>query len=202
MRSKSLCLLAGIGAFVAGISANSGQAHANLIQNPGFETGDFTDWTAVAVSYPIYVETEFVHSGTYAAQIAGYSYGPDTLSQTVADTPSQVYNLNFWLYVGDGYPTTSLDVTWNSTTVYSELNTGPFNTWYNISFDVTGTGSDALTFIDANDPSLTFLDDVSLTAATATPLPSTWTMLIAGFLALGFFAYRGTKKGSAAIAAA
>jgi len=36
----------------------------------------------------------------------------------------------------------------------------------------------------------------------ATPLPSTWTMLIAGFIALGFFAYRGTKKGSAAIAAA
>jgi hypothetical protein len=36
----------------------------------------------------------------------------------------------------------------------------------------------------------------------ATPLPSTWTMLIAGFLGLGFLAYRGSKKGSAAIAAA
>ncbi len=35
-----------------------------------------------------------------------------------------------------------------------------------------------------------------------TPLPSTWTMLIAGFLALGFFAYRGTKKNSAALAVA
>jgi len=39
-------------------------------------------------------------------------------------------------------------------------------------------------------------------AVTATPLPSTWTMLIAGFLGLGFFAYRGTKKNTAAIAAA
>jgi hypothetical protein len=28
----------------------------------------------------------------------------------------------------------------------------------------------------------------------ATPLPSTWTMLIAGFLGLGFLAYNGTKK--------
>ncbi len=36
----------------------------------------------------------------------------------------------------------------------------------------------------------------------ATPLPSTWTMLIAGFVGVGFFAYRGTKKGSAASAAA
>jgi hypothetical protein len=36
----------------------------------------------------------------------------------------------------------------------------------------------------------------------ATPLPSTWTMLIAGFAGLGFFAYRGSKKNAAGIAAA
>lgn len=36
----------------------------------------------------------------------------------------------------------------------------------------------------------------------ATPLPSTWTMLIAGFAGLGFFAYRGSKKNAAAITAA
>jgi hypothetical protein len=35
----------------------------------------------------------------------------------------------------------------------------------------------------------------------ATSLPSTWTMLIAGFVGLGFFAYRGSKKNTAAIAA-
>jgi hypothetical protein len=36
---------------------------------------------------------------------------------------------------------------------------------------------------------------------TGTPLPSTWTMLIAGFAGLGFFAYRGSKKNAAALAA-
>ena len=36
----------------------------------------------------------------------------------------------------------------------------------------------------------------------ATPLPSTWTMLIAGFIGLGFFAYRGSKKGSVELATA
>ena len=36
----------------------------------------------------------------------------------------------------------------------------------------------------------------------ATPLPSTWTMLIAGFLGLGFLAYRGSNTGTAALAAA
>jgi hypothetical protein len=35
-----------------------------------------------------------------------------------------------------------------------------------------------------------------------TPLPSTWTMLIGGFVGFGFLAYRGTKKRFAAVAAA
>lgn len=34
-----------------------------------------------------------------------------------------------------------------------------------------------------------------------TPLPSTWLMLLSGFVGLGFFAYRGTKKRSALAAA-
>ena len=38
--------------------------------------------------------------------------------------------------------------------------------------------------------------------AAATPLPSTWLMLLSGFVGLGFFAYRGTMKRTAAIAAA
>ena len=38
--------------------------------------------------------------------------------------------------------------------------------------------------------------------ANPTPLPSTWTMLIAGFVGLGFLAYRRTKKNTAAFAAA
>jgi hypothetical protein len=42
----------------------------------------------------------------------------------------------------------------------------------------------------------------TLDVVNATPLPSTWTMLIAGFIGLGFFASRGTKKGSAAFVAA
>jgi hypothetical protein len=37
---------------------------------------------------------------------------------------------------------------------------------------------------------------------TTTPLPSTWLMLLSGFLGLGFFAYRGINKSVAAVAAA
>jgi hypothetical protein len=193
-------------AFGAMFAASQAQA-SNLIVNGDFGTGNFgSSWTADAVTYPMNVVITPVAPGNtsgYAAQIAGYSYGlgPDTLSQTVADTANQVYDLSFYLEVQDGNPVTSLVVNWGATQVFSELNTGPFDIYQLFSFDVTGTGSDKLEFITANDPSLTFLDDVSLTPVTATPLPSTWTMLIAGFVGLGFFAYRGSKKNSATIAA-
>jgi hypothetical protein len=49
---------------------------------------------------------------------------------------------------------------------------------------------------------LDLADSVFATPPTATPLPSTWSMLIAGLVGLGFFAYRGAKKGSAALTAA
>jgi hypothetical protein len=147
-------------------SAASSRADNNLIDNGGFETGDFTGWTATAVSYPIYVtgNPAFVHSGDFAAQIAGYSYGPDTLSQAVTTTMGQSYTLSFWRYINDGNPTTSLVADWDGAPVYAEVDTGPFEQYQEISVNVVGTGSDTLEFLSANDPSETYLDDVSLTA--------------------------------------
>jgi hypothetical protein len=43
--------------------------------------------------------------------------------------------------------------------------------------------------------------DAGTFAAVVTPLPPTWTMLIAGFVGLGFFANRGSRKNAAALAA-
>lgn len=63
-------------------------------------------------------------------------------------------------------------------------------------------------FASANDQFNTNVDNFTLNdttfnfdpAASATPLPSTWLMLLSGFAGLGFFAFRGTKKRSAALA--
>jgi len=43
---------------------------------------------------------------------------------------------------------------------------------------------------------------VAFDSAFTTPLPSTWTMLIAGFAGFGYFAYRGMKKTTSAVATA
>jgi hypothetical protein len=51
-------------------------------------------------------------------------------------------------------------------------------------------------------PEFTMMESIGYDPVTATPLPSTWTMLIAGFVGLGFFAYRGSKKNAAVLSAA
>jgi hypothetical protein len=73
-------------------------------------------------------------------------------------------------------------------------------TLYTYTFAATGG---KLEFADngPSDQQGNILDNVVLTTsngAVVTPLPPAWTMLIAGFVGLGFFAYRGGKKESAA----
>lgn len=46
------------------------------------------------------------------------------------------------------------------------------------------------------------VNDASGIGVSPTPLPSTWTMLIAGLVGIGFFAHRGSRKNATALAAA
>ena len=51
-------------------------------------------------------------------------------------------------------------------------------------------------------PEFTMMESIGYDSVTATPLPSTWTMLIAGFVGFRFCAYRGSKKNAAVLSAA
>jgi len=183
--NTKLMLLSGAAAL-----ALAAPARADLIVNGGFETGDFTGWTTGANSFPEYIVTSPVNSGNYAAQIAGYSRNPDTLSQTVATTAGEAYTLSFARFISNGTPTTSLVVDWDGAPVYSELDTGPYNVYQDLSVNVTGTGSDTLEFITANDPAYTYLDDVSLTP-TPEPAPMLAGLLVGG---LGLLARRFRRR--------
>jgi hypothetical protein len=55
---------------------------------------------------------------------------------------------------------------------------------------------------DVGDNSRNYFEGPNMEFVAATPLPSTWTMLIAGFVGLGFLAWSGSKKSAATMAAA
>jgi hypothetical protein len=89
---------------------------------------------------------------------------------------------------------------YNIWTVFSGATCTTLNCLNTLTFDVVNYGDQTFTggAGTANPSGL----NVEFTGLTATPLPSTWTMLIAGFVGLGFFAYRGSKKNGAALSAA
>ena len=76
----------------------------NLVQNPGFETGNFTDWTVggapnTPASDNIGVDTYSgdVHTGSYGV-FAGNA-GQTTLTQVIPTVAGATYSLSFWLDV-------------------------------------------------------------------------------------------------------
>jgi hypothetical protein len=195
-------VLAALLAAAAGMSVNLPQARADLIVNGGFETGDFTGWTTGANSFPQFIVTSPVHSGTHAAEVAGFSSNPDTLSQTVTTSAGQIYNLSFGRDVAGGGPTELLQVYWDGVLKFSELNPGA-QPYQQFSFNVVGTGSDTVLFKVANDPSFTYLDDVSLNAVTTTtvaPEPSLLVRALSGATVVGLgLAWRRRKAKPSAV---
>jgi hypothetical protein len=171
------------------LAAAGGGARADLIVIGGFETGDFTGWTKNEVSFPQYIVTSPVHSGNYAAQIAGFDYGPDTLTQAVTDTAGQSYTLSFWRLQTPDNPI-GLTVTWNGNVVFSETDTGP-QPYQNFTASVVGTGNDLLVFTSYNNPGFTYLDDVSL--STPAPIPGTGMGALTLIAFAGLAAYRKSR---------
>ena len=89
---KSLCAIA------VALVATGRLVSANLIVNPGFETGDFTGWTTTpATSGSDFAVVPNPHSGAYAVSFAATGTDLDAISQTFATTPGTRYNLSFWL---------------------------------------------------------------------------------------------------------
>ncbi len=146
-----------------------------LVQNGGFETGDFTDWVLAGDPSPYnYVDSAnsyfSTHSGNYVAMI-GEAGILATLSQTLTTVPGRPYLLSCWLNSPDGLTPNEFSVAWNGTTLFDQVDMAalPSPGWTNLQFIVTASEtSTVLQFGGRDDNSYLGLDDVSVV-----PIPPT-----------------------------
>jgi hypothetical protein len=153
----------------------------SLVQNGGFETGELSFWS-LSAGASIYNEVVsssdypylgyFVHSGTYGA-LLGQAGSLAYLSQTLPTIPGQTYLLSFWLENPDavfwgGVTPNQFVVNWNTNspgvnTIFNTNNMAALDTWSNMTFIVTATGTNTtLQFGNRNDPAAFGVDDINL----------------------------------------
>jgi hypothetical protein len=174
------------GAIIAAFVLTAAPAHAqNLVVNGDFETGDLSGWVAPEESYPEYATDAFAHGGAFSAQIAGYSYDPDTLSQQIETTAGRLYRIKVHFHWDSVQPGTDnlFAVQWSGSELFRQQNiVDDGSQWHLFSGYVTGSGSDTLRLIAANDPGYLYVDDISVAPV---PEPASWAMMLAGFGAIG-----------------
>jgi hypothetical protein len=169
----------------ADVSAGTGSYDGTAVVKASF---DFTYNPSVVVATP---------TTPISGAISNLSY---TVTSALFSGPATFDAINFYLF---DYGVLGLSSTSTLTTTLTGTNG---ITIYLGGFG-GGTSPLASVWYSQDDLSATYNAtgpyNISIVSdANATPLPSTWTMLVAGFVGLGFFAYRGSKKGNAAFAAA
>ena len=140
-----------------------------LVQNGGFETGDFTDWILNGDGNPDnFVDngtTWYItpHSGTYFALMGEQTFVA-YLSQSIPTVSGQPYLFSSWVNSPDGYTPTECSIAWNGNTLFNQANIGMLG-WTNFQYIVTATNSSTtIQFGFQNAQSYFGLDDVSVTA--------------------------------------
>lgn len=163
----------------------------NLIVNCGFEWGNFNRWT---VSNPdttppgqndgdtLVEPNSFqmgANSGDFFAALGNADNDPTTVSQTFSDIVGTNLTFSFY-YAYDGNPH-SFTAEWNGSSVFSiSSSTATAPQGYTLySFDVTGSGSDTISFLEKNVLGFDALDDVVVTDPPPPPVPEPSSLAVA-----------------------
>ena len=143
----------------------------SIVQNGGFETGDFTGWTLAGdtlagnlIYNAVASSGDFagvVHSGNYGAFLGEGGF-PATLSQTVATMPGQLYQFSFWLDNPQAGTNQIFAASWDGNSLVNFTNPPAF-AWTNFQFLVPASDTNTvLQFAAENDPNYFGFDDVSV----------------------------------------
>ncbi len=164
--------------------------YAGQVNNGGFETGDFTGWTVSGDTAFVGVCDVSTCPGSFAPFAGNFAayFGPvgdtATISQEIATTPGQEYNLTFYLADPQGGTPNFFSVTFGDAT-FSMTNFGAAFGWQQFSFTDTATASQTLlSFAFRNDPGYWFLDNVNVTQGGTTPEPSTLLLFGSGLVGM------------------
>ncbi|GAA1996677.1 carbohydrate binding domain-containing protein [Catenulispora subtropica] len=116
--------LAAAGVALAATGASA--ADANLVANPGFETGALSPWSCTAGSGSVVGSP--AHSGSHALAAAATSSDDAQCTQTVSVQPNSSYTLSAWVqgnyvYIGATGTGTTDPSTWSSNGAWNQLTT-------------------------------------------------------------------------------
>jgi hypothetical protein len=147
------------------------QIGQNLVQNGGFETGDFSDWTGsgnwetIGYNYEnvYYDDYVAVHSENYGAVVAPpHSLG--YISQTLPTVVGQPYLLSLWFNNTNGGAPNEFLVSWAGNTLFDQTNIGK-TAWINLQYTVMATSNSTVLTIGFRNDAGTYmgLDDISVT---------------------------------------
>ena len=147
--------------FIAVLASMALRAHANLVVNPGFETGNFTGWTTIGSTADMSVSTSNPRSGQFAADL-GPQNTDSGLEQLITTIPGHSYVVSFWLKLDTASTPNDFSASFAGVNIMSLVNSPGFGyTQFSANIMATGTSS-LLLFSMRDDPAYWHLDDVSV----------------------------------------